>query len=361
MSKVAEYEQKLRLPETAADAVARQLSERLPEIRGISVVSGPAEPPRRMMEPLSYGMRPSEPTVAELLTSADKLGADTVLITHLHPLRQHSGIESELAVRLTCWVASRREPALRGPFHSVGWARTLRAFKATAKTDDQLAAGAAQKAASMLLASLETGAAFPLASPLKVGVIGASVQTVLQKRFEGRMEAASVILPSLQRQRDVLLQPDMGPFIDMLEADDFEKLLQRDGLDERSMWRNGLPDSENIRRAARVGGVDFVFISRVIETDLSDLLGADAKVMIRRAVLSSEACLLNGATGAVVWRAVGQGSATSRREEIRGRVRLATEDQVVIDAARMAYASLRVQYDVWRQGFEKQRRSVFRP
>jgi hypothetical protein len=329
----------------------------MPELPGLQQLGGPG--PERAAQPAyDWTERPTEPIVAELLENAQRLGADAVVLAHVHPLKWHTGIETEAGVRITCWVVSQHAPTVRGPFFGVGWARTLKAFKATAKTDAQLVEGAADRAVSMILHQMRTGSSYPLAQPVHAVIVPAEVPVTVLRRIEGTMVGHPIALPSLMRQADVLLQPDVGPFTQLVSDEEQQQRLEQAGLGKLIFWRNAEPESATIRLMAQLCAAEFVFISRIVDLDLSDSVEPDGTTHQRRAACRIRVALANGASGAVLWQADSTGSATSRREVLRGRVRMATEEQVVIDAVRMAYAGARVQFDGFRQGFELQRKPV---
>lgn len=252
-------------------------------------------------------------------------------------------------LRLTAYVyrAGRRVPV--GPMWATGSCSTFPRLIAAGymQTDEWLAAQSADEAARSLVATLLSGRSPRFAADARAMVVPASVPSEVSVTGTAG-EARSERVPSLDRQSDVLFQPGFPPVVAMVSASTIRATLKAMDVRADRLWRDrGQPAQDTAMDVAHLLSADYVLLSRVsaagvTETPEQGLRGSVQGAGIsRRASVEVEAVLLEVASGLVSWRHVATADSVAITEYVRGRARIRTVDQCVVDAARAAYAQLR--------------------
>lgn len=358
-------EQFVRLRAETLQRLEEVLSARLALMPGLSLTPQPRTgcAPGLWADPLSprpempgrpvVGRNPEGralPLAEPLAGLAREAGADAALAVAVDRFGTQTGLERGVWLRLIAYVMPTEGGALRGPFHALGWARTGRKLfvKGFQKSDSRLAREAAAQAVGQLTHTLQTGQDPPFAREARVVVVPAMTPQAVEKRFEETTETTRIPLPSLVRQRDVLWQPALSPVIEWIDADEMQAALRALRLEAASFWTpGGHPAVESVQSLAERLRADYVFASRLMNLELTERArtvledGQPRAGVERRAEAEAEALLLRAADGRILWRDQAVGTATTRTDYVRGKPRILTEEQCVLDAVRTAYIHLR--------------------
>ncbi|MCC6728890.1 MAG: hypothetical protein IT208_06075 [Chthonomonadales bacterium] len=351
-------------PETpvAADAlrqvVADAVAARLGAIAGLAVVGrlpadGPAWWPRMAGARGSRESRLSRPrpaALAALPRSAREAGADAAVAVAADRVVLAPGIRREVWLRLVGYVG-RVDGEVLGPFVALGRASTIGAFlgRRSPKSDADLARDAALTAADDLCRQLLGGAERPFRRDASAAVIPAALPATAPKRAQSA--TSTVRVSSLVRQGDVLFQPDLPPVVEVAPSREVVGAMRALQARPQSVWQSdGNPDADMVAGIGARLKVDYVFASRVPEVRLTETEAAPAGAAMgpclrRTATVRAEGVLVDVRSKRVVWRDSARGTATAVGEFVGGTQRIRTDEQCVLDAARMAYAFLRFSLD----------------
>lgn len=286
---------------------------------------------------------------------------DGLLFTAVEDFGISGGLERTVWIRCVAYLARANSLHIDGPFDAAGWARAFRKLvgKGYQRTDEDLLAAAARSAARQLVLTLVTGESSPFASPQRIAVLPAELPDAIPKTLPGGVEVLRK-LPALRRQADVLLQPDAGPVVKLMPATVTDNLLTEIRPDGARLWTaDGDPDVIAIASIANELRAAYVFVSKVTDVRLSErpIVAMDGAArrdgLDREIVLQAEAAFVRARDGAVLWRDTGGAHFVSRTEYFRGRARLLTDEQLVVDAARAAFGQLRARFEEYRRRFEK--------
>jgi hypothetical protein len=181
-----------------------------------------------------------------------------------------------------------------------------------------------------------------ITEPLKIG--------------EGETSPSPIELPAIVRQRSVLLQPELPPFVRLAERQKIEQVLSENAAG--NLWlKNELPDIAKLQVIGRSMRARFLFVSRISSLELTDdaiqvKSGEDTVAGTEReARIEAQAALVDTRSGSIIWTDRVEASARSRSEFVRGRHRLLTDEQVAVDASHAAFAGLRRSYDNYLRQF----------
>jgi hypothetical protein len=350
------------LREEARRQLPAALLAKLSQLSGITVIAPAADPaPPVWQEPAERSARsspkPSEESMAAYARSAQ---ADAALVVAIDRFGLRSGMEREVWLQVVAYLTP-AEGAARGPFFAVGRGRAMRKLigRGYGKDDSQLVRESCQQAARQLTLTLETGRESPLARSARIAILPAAAPDAVQRVTAGETDVVLVPLPSLLRQADVFLQPELTPVAQLLENGDVRAAMRALGLQPKDLWSDGQPDREQLARIARHLCADYLFVSRITALDLTQSVvsvmvsGQAQEGVERRAEAEAEAILLRCEDGAILWRDRLVGTAASRTEYVRHKPRILTEEQTTVDAVRVAYAYLRLSFEEYRRRFER--------
>lgn len=321
----------------------------------------------------SRALRPAEYAVG--IMAAHQV--DACIVTLVDRFGSNVGLEREVWLRAIAWLWRRDSKGgsegLRGPYFAVGRAVSGRKLigKGFGRTDEQLAQVAATLAASRLVGTLETGRRPLFMEDCLVAVIPAFVPTEVEKSISPLEESASlsgtalvetVSLPlsSLNRERDVLFQPESSPVARSLVSADVEQVLWGAGVQLADIWQGGNSANEDLlgRISARLDA-DYLFASRIRDVALADTpdiapdLGQLRPAIKRQADVEVEGLLYGVREHAVLWRDRAEGGTIAVTEYVRHKPRLRSDEQCVADAARTAYSHLRSGFEDYRRKFDR--------
>lgn len=350
------------------DALDLELSERLRQVRGITLTRASAALTENGRAPVA------DTNFVRLITSRN--GADACLITRIDHFNRNTGLEREIWLRAVGWLWRADEQggmdSARGPFFAIGRAvagrRLLRG--GFSKTDDELVRQAATQAAQRLSGELETGRTPLFMDDCRVAVLPAVIPLSLDKTVEaapddsapaGRPpQSFTLTLGSLVRQRDVLFQPETSPTAIRVGVDESLLAMTSAGLQASDIWTaRGAPDLELLARIADVTNARYVFASRIRDISLTDSpeLAKDAgelRTAVRRqADVEVEGLLYGAREKALIWRDTVEGGTIAITEYVRHQPRLRSDEQCLADAARTAYAHLRSSFDEYKRRYDR--------
>jgi hypothetical protein len=365
-----------RLRSASAAILTSALVERLRGEPGLAIarIEG-NETARRLWRHAEEGASPpGEPEIGRdpsglILPASDQVIAamrrveavDGLLFTAVEEFGVSGGLERTVWIRCIAYLARVDTGQIHGPYDAAGWARAFRKLvgKGYQRPDEDLLAAAARSAARQLVHTLLTGESSPFAFPHRVAVLPAELPDAIPKMLAGGAEISRK-LPALRRQADVLLQPDAGPVVKLMPATVTDNLLTDIRPDGARLWTaDGDPDVIAIASIANELRAAYVFVSKVTDVRLSErpIVAMDGAArrdgLEREIVLQAEAAFVRARDGAVLWRDTGAAHFVSRTEYFRGRARLLTDEQLVVDAARAAFGQLRTRFEEYRRRFEK--------
>lgn len=351
-----------QLREEARREVSGTIAARLSGLSGITVVAPPADSaPPVWQEPAERGARsspkPSEESMAAYTRAAQ---ADAALVVAIDRFGLRAGLEREIWFQIVAYLMP-AEGEARGPFFAVGRGRVTRRLigKGYGKDDSQLVRESCQQIARQLAHTLETGRESPFMRAARVAILPAAAPDVVQRVTAGETDVIRVSLPSLLRQADVFLQPELPPVAEVLEIGEVRAAMRTLRLQPGDLWSEGQPDREQIARVAQLLRADYLFVSRVTALDLTQSVvpvmaaGQAQEGLERRAEAEAEAILLRCEDGAILWRDRLVGTASARTEYVRRKPRILTEEQTTVDAVRVAYAYLRLSFEEYKRRFER--------
>jgi hypothetical protein len=321
----------------------------------------PESPERLMFSQNGPAIAPLAAPMEELARAAQ---ADAALVVLMDRFGTHSGLEREVWMRLTAWLKPGGDRPLCGPFYVYGVGRSGRKLfgfgKGYQKSDAQIARDAAAQAARQIAHALETGQEALFTRDAQVAIVPALVPAYTLKRLEESPEKIAVPLPALQRQSDVLLQPELGPVAEIVASDDVEDALRALNLRPADFWSaSGAPDTERMAALAGRLRAGYVFISRMTGVELNERAvtvpddGTPHAGVERQAEAEAEAVLFRPSDGRILWRDRLAGSTAARTEYVRHQARIRTDEQCVVDAARIAFALLRFSFEDYKKRFER--------
>jgi hypothetical protein len=339
-------------------ALPRGLAKMDGLIPDTATASSQAEPVwQRREKPTTLAFRAPQIRLDSLQAHAMREEATSALAVSIDEVYERTGIEREIGIRLVAYLLPTPGEPLRGPFVSVGWARALRKFtgKGFAMDDSVLSREAAGRALNALLHTLDTGSEMPFARNPSVAVLPCDITEPL-KIGEGETSPSPIELPAIVRQRSVLLQPELPPFVRLAERQKIEQVLNENAAG--NLWlKNELPDIAKLQTIGRSIRARFLFVSRISSLELTDdaiqvKSGEDTVAGTEReARIEAQAALVDTRSGVIVWTDRVEASARSRSEFVRGRHRLLTDEQVAVDASHAAFAGLRRSYDNYLRQF----------
>lgn len=348
----------VRLREEARREISGTLAAKLSGLSGITVVAPPADSaPPVWQEPAERSGRsspkPSEESMAAYVRTAQ---ADAALVVAIDRFGLRSGLEREVWFQIVAYLMP-AEGAARGPFFAVGRGRVTRRLigRGYGKDDSQLVRESCQQIARQLTHTLETGRESPFMRSARVAILPAAAPDGVQRVTVGETDVVRVSLPSLLRQADVFLQPELPPVAEALEIGEVRAAMRTLKLQPRDLWSEGQPNREQIARVAQHLRADYLFLSRITALDLTQSVvpvmtaGQAQEGLERRA----EAVLLRCEDGAILWRDRLVGTAAARTEYVRRKPRILTEEQTTVDAVRVAYAYLRLSFEEYKRRFER--------
>lgn len=352
-----------QLREEARREVSGTISTRLSGLSGITVVAPPTDSaPPVWQEPAERGAhsspKPSEESVAAYVRAVQ---ADSALVVAIDRFGLRSGLEREVWFQVVAYLIP-AEGEARGPFFAVGRGRVTRRLigKGYGKDDSQLVRESCQQIARQLVYTLETGREAPFVRSVRIAILPVAAPDVVQRVTAGETDVVRVSLPSLLRQADVFLQPDLPPVAEVLQIGEVHAAMRTLRLQSGDLWSEGEPDRERISRVAQLLRADYLFVSRVTALDLTQSVvpvmaagQAQHEGLERRAEAEAEAVLLRCEDGAILWRDRLVGTASARTEYVRRKPRILTEEQTTVDAVRVAYAYLRVSFEEYKRRFER--------
>ncbi len=366
----ASRESLIRLRLVARDALTASLVERLARLSGLSLV-----PAARDVDPSSLLRGPRRPAPAGVVTAAlsglaRSSRADAALVVGIDRFITRTGAEREIWLRVLAYLAPTAGES-REPFAATGMVRVPRLTLPHHRpdTDVRLAEAAAQQATRQIVHTLATGEEPPFARHRRVAVVPASVPE-FGTRDEPSGQPDLMPLGPVQRLRDVLFQPEVGPITDRVDPDEAERARLALPPNERSFWTaEGRPDTDALAALATRLHADYLFVSRVKDAELRESAtepdpgGAGsprptaspgvAPALERRAEVDAEGALYRASDGRVLWEDSVQGTTVARTEVVRNRPRIRTEAQCLVDAAHMAYALLRFSFNNYLKRYEK--------
>lgn len=331
---------------TGLQIAEEELSKRL-EASGV-VLSG-IDHPRTGVERRPFsGIH--EPRMEELVEAAGSADGDAALFVLLDKAGVRTGLYRELWIRLRADLVSLREPTHRYRLYALGAARTApKVFAAGfVRTDDDLVRDAALSAARNLYDALDRGGQAPFAVDARIAVIPAAVPATADVRSATGEVVNRLPVPQLERQADVLFQPEVGPLAEVVPAASVIAGMRELGLTPSDFWLDGAPVVAAAASLGRHIGADWVLLSRIeavaIGPALDELTGEEAgeagEVMARFA-------LLQVATGRVSWQCSKRALARTTMQTPYGRRPIRTKQQAVTDAATTVYALARQALEEW--------------
>jgi hypothetical protein len=309
--------------------------------------------------------------------------SDACLLTVMDRFGLNAGLEREVWLRTVAWMW-RRVPnsrgVLTGPYYAVGRAVAGRKLigKGFGRTDDELVRDACAQASTRLVGTLETGRSPLFMDTCRVAVLPATIPAAVEKSMElmdvdptnpGKESAQTVTVPlsSLQRQMDVLFQPETGPVATLAAMPLHMSAIGLDADGARDIWRAGETNNQDtLRTVAGRLAVDYIFASRVRDIEISDRpeVASDAGLLrpaVRRQVdVEVEGLLYGVRERKVLWRDTVTGGTIAITEYVRHQPRIRTDEQCLADAARTAYAHLRSSFEEYRRKFDKETLAAMR-
>jgi hypothetical protein len=352
-------EEWLDLQAGLAAPLSSALSTQLANVPGLLLAPIPAsESPliwQKKTVDTESGVTPDRGALKAFALTAE---ADASLAVAIDRFGIHQGLERELWVRIIVWLQPAQTGAsVRGPYYAFGTARTGHNLfqKGFVKPDEALQRGAVDQAVRRLIHTLKSGDEMPFSRNCRVAILPTSFP--LKTASSLPVEAA---YPSLIRQRDVLLQPDLSPVSDLVSSEDVIRSLREAGLRPEAIWgMDGKPNLEMLRQAAATLEVDYVFFSRMsaLDVDTTSIEVADAgqvRAGVERHVeVETQGGLYQADRHRVLWNDSVVGGTVGRTEYVRHLPRLRTEEQCVLDATRTAYAYLRSSFEDFRRKYER--------
>ncbi len=353
----------VRLREEARREVSETVSAKLSGLSGLTMVAPPVadSAPPLWQEPEERSVRSSpKPSEESMATYARSAQADAALVIAIDRFGLRTGLEREVWFQVIAYLSPTEGP-MRGPFFAVGRGRVTRKLigKGYGKDDSQLVRESCQQIARQLSHTLETGKQSPFMHHARIAILPAATPDSVQRVTVGETDVVRVSLPSLTRQADVFLQPELTPVAEMMEVGEVRAAMRTLKLQPKDLWSEGKPDREQIARVAQHLRADYLFVSRVTTLDLTQnvvsvmAMGQAHEGLERRAEAEAEAILLRCEDGAILWRDRLVGTAAARTEYVRRKPRILTEEQTTVDAVRVAYAYLRLSFEEYKRRFER--------
>lgn len=303
------------------------------------------------------GLPRPDPAAAETARAA---GADAAVVIALDRFGVNTGIERELWIRTAAYVVMAAEGEVRGPWYALGRARSGRKFfgfgRGFDRTDSELMHAAASQAAHHLATTLSTGVEIPFARNRRVAIVPAIVpDTIAMSQPSNSMAPNRVRVPALERQSDVLFQPDVGPAAEIIDQADVAAMLRDLDIEPESMWQKSLPVIASVAEIAERLEADYVFLSRVTNSEMAvgPVDEQQTSEVAKRCDLEVEGALYSTAAGRIVWRDRAEGGTVAITGHVRHQPRIRTDEQCVLDAARTAYAHLRFAFDSYMRRFDR--------
>jgi hypothetical protein len=362
--------------------VEQAVRERLGRLTGLTVVTGGEEgralsfgPPDKQDQPM-----PEAATVAQY---AQRVQAEAVLVLSIRKMGGSGGLQREEWLSIVGNLFLKSRGGFLPPFYAYGQARAMAPLlrKLTPKDDELLLRKAVDQAAHQIAHFLDTGVEHPFAREVRIAILPADTPSRVEKRrvealveqevgppelstartvvvTGEKAETVLVAVPSLKRQSDVLLQPELGPVAQLVDQVEIQAALAAARLGTADLWGKDGPNKDIVVRLADRLRADYVFVSRITDLDITDISGSpsDEKSstgIVRKAEAFVEAALFSVKERRVVWHDEGQGGTVAHTEVVRGRSRLRTEEQCTADAARTAYGYLCFRFDDFRSKFER--------
>jgi hypothetical protein len=303
-------------------------------------------------------------TSPELGALARQANTDAGLAVTVDRCGLHVGIEREVWIRVAGRIETARSEAF-GPLYGVGWARSSRKLlgRGFSRTDAELLDQAARQALAQMARQVRTGIRPPFAGGGRYLVVRAAAPEEIVKTEtvgKARPQSVKIEVPTLYRQSDVLFQPDLPPVLDVIDTDEGDKALKGAGLAQRDLWNTaGTPAKEVIKELAGRVKADFVFLSRVREVALEELPielldGKTQRLGVQRNVgVTVVGALYSVRDDRILWQDVVEGGTIARTEYVRGKPRIRTDDQAVMDATHTAYAYLRYSFDEFHRRYSR--------
>jgi hypothetical protein len=357
LARLREREFFVALRGSAAASVGTELTAGLGRLGGFAVHAGSVGSGAIMTRGVN-GALTIDPAAASSV--AREGGSGVAIITAVDRFGAHTRVQREVWLRAVAYAVSATGD-VRGPFHAVGVARASRMLlrRGFSRTDEQLVEEASARAARLLTRALETGREAPFCDDARIAVVPATSAECVTPDAQSSAVPEPIRLPALQRQLDVLLQPDLPPVIVRVEADEVDRALAILHKTPADLWPSSDPDAGAVCALAARLGAQFVFLSRVTRLALSDGPAdvRDGKTMrpgIERHVeAEAEAALVRASDGLVVWRESAPASTTSHTVFARGRPRIRSVEKCVLDVVHAAYGLLRLSFDDYRLRAER--------
>ncbi len=285
---------------------------------------------------------------------------DAVLECEIDHLTLRSGFERRVWIRVRSSLrmsSGRVEPIT---LFASGESSTTKGLlrKAYQGTDEELLSRAAAQAARQLVHSLVSGDEHPFARSAAALIVPAGMPDSVSISRSGKVEDLPSGLTMLARHADVLLQPEVGAAVSLVDPDAASQAAAKLNLSEELVSRAALgPPIDALCLLASSVGADYIFWSRIGEAGLTETSIIVAKVnkpgLERHAEVQASAALIRASDRKVIWRDSATGTATARTEYVRGRVKIRSEEQCLVDAARSTYAAFRFSLEDYKRKFER--------
>jgi hypothetical protein len=289
--------------------------------------------------------------------------SDAALQTTIDGFTIKKGLQQQVWIRASIILGTTSPMAVRGTYDTIGLATAERNHfgRGIVKSIDSMAGEAVNNAAQRLCHTLDTGDEQLFAGRGWVAIVPVDVPPIMLYSPGGPRSTETIPSEPVSRLADVLLQPEIGPFLRTIDNDEVEKALLMRGLTPSQFWRdNQSPDLESISIICDIFKVQYLFTSRIKEITVSDsaLMVRDGnrqrEGIERRATVIASAVLIRAHDSKIVWRDETIGNTIARTEYVRNMPRIRREGQCAADAARVAYAHFRLGLGEYQKRFGRQ-------
>jgi hypothetical protein len=302
--------------------------------------------------------------------------SDALLVLSIDRFGMNAGFQREIWVRACAWLYSMRRSGkgeLLGPFYALGQASAGRKLigKGFSRDDDALIAVAADAAAHRLKKALDTGRLPLFSEDSRYAVLPASLPMRVTKQFLASEQEDVNTIPnpattaiasaSINRQRDVLFQPETSPACTPIEQGAVRDAMTCFSLLPKDLWKDtGEPNLVSMKAVATYLKCRYIFASRATSVDCLETPevvkdGAEPREGVAvRVDAEVEGLLFDVQEGKVVWKDRLSGGTVARTEYVRHKPRIRTDVQCVSDAVRTAFAYLRSSFDDYKRKLDRQ-------
>ncbi len=274
---------------------------------------------------------------------------DAVLKTDLDRFGMVNGFERKMWGRVSTQVL--RAGKSSQLLYATGVATASKRWigKGYSLTDAQLVDSLASTISTRLIACLRKGTSSITATEAKFAIVPTFMPELVEM-VVGKMGDTSklqVNVPSLYRQADILFQPEVGPLSIVVREPNRISISNQNHPLPVLKYKEMIQLNALHAECERLG-VDFLFVTNVESVDGEKELGVGEESLLIKTIrvdTTVDGLLYSLKDNRIIWRDIAEGGTVARMETIRGKPRIRTDEQCIVDSVRTAFAHLRSQFD----------------